>query len=399
MKTVILIGDGMGDLPLAELGNRTPLQYAETPTMDYLATHGELAMLKTVPDTLEPGSDVANLSLLGYRPEKYYSGRAPLEAASMGITLAADETAFRCNLVNLFERADGEIIMADYSGGHITTADARELIKGLKEQLDSDRFTFYPGISYRHLLVVKGEISLCTTPPHDHSGKPVTTFWGHYQKSPLAGLVVKAREILAAHSVNRGRAAAGKVPANGIWLWGEGKTPSMPTLHELYGLEGGLISAVDLLKGIGVCAGLEIINVPGATGYIDTNYQGKAAAAIKVLEKKDFVVVHVEGPDEASHQGNLKDKITAIEDFDAKIVKPVYDSLQQSGCDYRLAVAMDHYTPISTRTHDRHPVPLVIFSSDRTSSSGLAYTEADAESTGRSYDNGEEFFKRLMGQG
>lgn len=402
MKFVILVGDGMGDLGAAELGGATPLQAASTPAMDFLSRHGELFRLRTIPAGMEPGSDVANLSLLGYRPERFYTGRAPLEAASMGIELAADEIACRCNLVNLERGADGSVTMVDYSGGHISTAEAHLLIDTLSQKLGTEKLRFYPGISYRHLLVHKGSLAgLVTVPPHDYTGRDVTRYWQQYQAAPvLQHVMEKAGLLLADHEVNLARQRQGQLAANGIWLWGEGRAPSMPTLAELYGISGSLISAVDLLKGIGVYGGLEIIDVPGATGYLDTNYAGKAAAALAALVEKDFVFVHVEAPDEAGHQGLLPEKIRAIEDFDRQIVKPVFDGLKElpGQPDFRLVVAMDHFTPVRTRTHATEPVPMVLYDSRRKEGCGLDYNEENGRLAGELLDNGQLFFEKLLGR-
>jgi len=400
MKYLILVGDGMGDKPMPDLAGKTPLAHAHTPAMDRIAREGELALLRTVPEGFPPGSDVANLSLLGYLPQECYSGRAPLEAASLGVSLAEDEIAFRCNLVSL-RFADDRVFMEDYSAGHISTAEARIIIEGLAAAAGSDRLRFYPGVSYRHLLVHKGDIGpLATVPPHDHTGREVTEYWRRYTAIPhLNEALAKARAFLAEHPVNRERAAKGLNPANAIWLWGEGKAPSMPTIAARYGVRGALISAVDLLKGLGVYAGLEIIRVPGATGYLDTNYKGKAEAAIEALKGGDFVFVHVEAPDEAGHQGSLKDKIRAIEDFDARVVAPVFTAMQASGMDFRLAVAMDHLTPLAVRTHTADPVPVAIYDSRLASSgSGLSYDEESAAAGGVFLADGREFFQRVLGR-
>lgn len=397
-KTVILIGDGMGDLPIAELDNRTPLEYVDTPAMDFVAINGELALLKTVPDGFPPGSDVANLSLLGYRPEEFYTGRSPLEAASMGVELGPRDLAFRCNLVTLDHADDGQVTMVDYSGGHITTPEARQLINALAQQLNNEQLHFYPGVSYRHLLVVEdGPAEYVAEPPHDHTGKTVTELWQRMLASPMGETIQKACDILASHPLNQQRQANGQKPANAIWLWGQGKAPLMPTLGERYGITGSLISAVDLLKGIGTCAGLQIINVAGATGYIDTNYEGKVAAALRAIADEDLVVVHIEAPDEAGHQGSRADKLKAIADFDGKVVKPILAGLQ-NGPPFRLVVAMDHFTLLQTRTHNSMPVPIAIYDSAQTGiASGLTYTEQNALKTGRLYPSGQEFFNRLMG--
>ena len=396
-KTVILVGDGMGDLPIPELDDRTPLEAADTPAMDYLAAHGELCRLQTIPDGFPPGSDVANLSLLGYRPEKFYTGRSPLEAASMGVELKPDEVAFRCNLVTLDFSTPNEVVMVDYSADHIGSDEAKELIHALERDAATKKMRLYPGVSYRHLLVHRGEIAdLTTVPPHDYTGKVVSRFWHDYlSQADLKKFMTRAVNVLADHPVNRNRQAAGKKPANAVWLWGEGKPPRMETMAAQYGVSSALISAVDLLKGIGVYAGMDIIEVPGATGYLDTNYQGKVDGALKALKTKDLVFVHVEAPDETGHQGLLKEKIQAIEDFDNKIVQPVFENLR--GTEFRMVVCMDHYTPISLRTHISAPVPLVLYDSRQmTPGSGMSYNEKNAEKTAELLRNGEEFFRKLL---
>ncbi len=397
MKTVILVGDGMGDFPLDELGGKTVLEAVRTPGMDHLAAHGKLALLQTVPEGMLPGSDVANLSLLGYRPEEFYTGRSPLEAASMGVELSADDIAFRLNLVNVREE-DGLMTMVDYSGGHISTAEAHALIAALQTALPSQGLTLYPGISYRHLLVVADDITgLQTVPPHDYPQKDVTPFWQNYATVPLlADFVHRAQAILADHPVNLKRLAEGKLPANCVWLWGEGKAPAMLSLSELFGVSGALISAVDLLKGIGVYAGMEVLDVAGATGYLDTNYQGKVAAALAALKRHDLVFVHVEAPDETGHQGLLKEKMQAVEDFDSNIVQPVFAGLKKFGA-FRLVVCMDHFTPLSLKTHTNDPVPVVVYDSTHPLEGEFqSYTEANGRKAGVFYRNGAEFLKAVL---
>jgi len=401
MKYIILVGDGMGDFPIPELDNRTPLEAAHTPAMDMLCQRGELFQLKTIPDGMAPGSDVANLSLMGYQPLEFYSGRAPLEAASMGITLAADQTAYRCNLVTLEKGPANSLVMVDFSAGHISSAESKILIDALQQELGSEQLHFYPGISYRHLMVSNRSLSgLQTEPPHDHIGRDVSEFWNRYlEYPPLATLLDRARTLLESHDVNRQRIGRGELPANSIWLWGEGKAPTMPTVTEQYNITGSLISAVDLLKGIGVYGGLEIIEVDGATGYLDTNYAGKARAAVDSLKDNDFVFVHVEAPDEAGHQGKLQDKIQAIEDFDTKIVKPVFEDLQNmaGNPDFRLVVCMDHLTPISIRTHTDQPVPVLLYDSRQsTPQSGVPFSERNGEKSGNLLLDGRQFFNKLL---
>jgi 2,3-bisphosphoglycerate-independent phosphoglycerate mutase len=397
LKYIILVGDGIGDLPVPALNGRTPLEAARTPAMDFVASHGILGRVHTVPPGFPPGSDVANLSLLGYKPAAIYTGRSPLEAASLGVDLGPDEIAFRCNLVNL-EQQDDRVVMVDYSGGHIETAEARELIAALNNEISSRLFTLYPGVSYRHLFVFRGDISgLVTVPPHDYTGRDVTSFWRRYERYPeLMAFIREAGRVLAHHPVNARRRQQGRLPANGVWLWGEGKAPSMPTLAATYGLRGALISAVDLLKGIGVYAGMEIVHVPGATGYLDTNYHGKVEAALDALNRCDLVLVHVEAPDETGHQGLLQEKIRAIEDFDQKVVQPILDGMQ-GRADFRLVVCMDHFTPISLKTHTAVPVPFALFDSRRPErQSSLTYSEKNGEGAALCFADGEDFFRFVI---
>ena len=405
MKYILLIGDGMGDVPVDSLGGKTPLEAAPTPTLDRLAPASELLLVHTVPDGFPPGSDVANLSLLGYEPQAIYSGRAPLEAASMGVELNPNDIAFRCNLVHVEKKANGELIMADYSAGHITTAEARELILALQAACGNTQLTLHPGVSYRHLLVLHQALPehFTTVPPHDYSGQDVAGFFKAYQMvEPLAQLYQCGPAILAGHPVNQERRTNGKTEANFFWLWGEGKRPSMPTLQEQFGLNGGMISAVDLLKGIGVLSGLKVIDVPGATGYLDTNYAGKAQAALDVLAEDDFVAVHVEAPDECGHQGLLAEKMRAITDFDAQIVQPIVEEMERRQEPFRLVVTMDHYTPLHLRTHVDWPVPMLLYDSRSRQSNGLPYTEAnavqEAKNSGRTFASGSAFFKYFVEQ-
>lgn len=403
MKYLILVGDGMGDHPIAELGGKTPLEAANTPMMDELCRKGELFLNKTVPDGFPPGSDVANMSLLGYSPALYYTGRSPLEAASMGVELARDETAFRCNMVTIKREQDGGITMVDFSAGHISNEESHQLIAALEAECSSERFHFYPGVSYRHLLVAKGDLPrFSTVPPHDYIEKDITVHFAEYLEDPAwKTLVEKAGQVLAGHPVNLKRIKEGKNPANMIWLWGEGKMPSAPTLVARFGITGAMISAVDLLKGLGVVGGLSVIDVPGATGYIDTNYEGKALAAIDSLKTGNFVFVHLEAPDEAGHQGSLADKITAIEDFDARIVRPIFTHLSERGEDFRMVVTMDHYTPLALRTHTRDSVPTLLYDTrhNRTGS-GRNFNEREAAAhdlqTGNAILDGHTMIEKLF---
>ena len=404
MKYILLIGDGMGDVPIASLGDRTPLEAARTPAMDRLARQSEMLLVRTVPEGYPPGSDVANLSLLGYEPESYYTGRAPLEAASMGVALGPSETAFRCNLVHVERREDGAMIMVDYSSGHITTEESRQLITALQAECTRDDLSLHSGVSYRHLLVYRHELpeGFVTVPPHDHSDQDVSGFFAAYNDvEAFRKLYAIAPEILERHPVNLERARQGKRTANFFWLWGEGKRPSMETLTQRFGLRGGLISAVDLLKGLGVLAGLAAIEVPGATGYLDTNYEGKAQAALDVLRRDDFVLVHVEAPDETGHQGLVGEKVQAIEDFDRRIVAPITEEMERRGEPFRLVVTMDHYTPIHRRTHEAWPVPMFLYDSRGVARpSNRPYTEADVVAAvgenGLDLPTGAAFFRRFV---
>jgi len=398
---MVLLGDGMADYPIAELSGKTPLQVAKTSNLDRLSQQGSLGLVRTVPTGCPPGSDVANLSIFGYDPALHFTGRAPLEAASMGVKLNRGDVAFRCNLLTLSQQ-EGKAFMEDFSAGHISTAEAEKIIADIEKVLGNEEFNFYPGVSYRHLLVWRnGErsLSLKTTPPHDITGKHIGEHLprGEGQEEVL-GLMEKAQKLLQDHPVNWTRRQAGKKPANAIWLWGQGRAPSLLPITKRFGLNGSVISAVDLMKGIGFYAGLEIVNVPGVTGYLDTNYAGKAEYALREISKKDFVYVHVEAPDEASHNGNLKDKIQAIEDFDGKIVGPILRGLR-SWEDFRLLVLPDHPTPLALKTHSPEPVPFVIFSSQdarKAPKKGRSFDEISASQTGLFIERGHELLEKFI---
>lgn len=390
-----MVPDGAADYPLDELEGKTPLQAAHTPQMDYLAVHGIVGRATTVPVGMQPGSDVANLSLLGYDPKKYYSGRGPLEAASMGIELDEDDTAFRCNLVTV---RDG--ILTDYSAGHISTGEAAVLIDIIQKSFGNKNYTFYPGISYRHLMVTKEDFSsaICL-PPHNVIGERVENILPSGRNSqPLIQLMLASNKVLEIHSINYERKEEKKNIANMIWLWGQGKAPSMPNFREKYGCGGAIISAVDLVKGIGRCAGLEAINVPGATGYFDTDYSAKAQAALDVLKREDFVFVHVEAPDEAGHVGNIKEKIRAIENFDEKIVKTIFKELSKTG-DFKIMIAPDHATPIKVKTHTAEPVPFIIYSSAEEVVDDLkSFSEASAKNSSLFFKEGFKLVGFMINQ-
>lgn len=365
MKYVVIVGDGMADIPMRELGGKTPLQKAHTPNMDKLAREGRIGRVRTVPKGMHPGSDVANLSILGYDPREYYSGRAPLEAASIGIELAAADVAFRCNLVTLkFNKDRTRAIMEDYSSGHITTQEARELIMEIDRTLGSEKIRFYPGTSYRHLMVwADGSVDIECVPPHDILGREIIDYLPvGTGEQVIRGIMQESVGILDRHPVNLERIKDGKNPGNSVWFWGQGRRPEMPKFHEKYAIRGSLVSAVDLTKGLGIYAGFGILKVPGVTGWLDTNYEGKAEATLEALKKVDFVYLHVESPDEAGHSGNYEHKLKAIEDFDKLVVGNVMDGMK-GFAEYRILLLPDHPTPVAMRTHTADPVPFVLFDS------------------------------------
>jgi len=397
MKYIVMVGDGMADYPIKEIGNKTPLEAAKIPNMDYIAKNGRAGLVNTIPKGFAPASDVANLSIIGYDPVKYYSGRGPLEAANMGIKLGPDDIAFRCNLVTIDEGK-----MADYSAGHITSEEAATLIKYLDDKLGSDKIKFYPGVSYRHLLVIKdGSLkeslrALECVPPHDITGMTIKDY---FPKGDGAKFLIKlmddSRAILSEHEVNHVRIDLKENPADMIWLWGQGVETNMPTFREKFGIEGSVISAVDLIKGIGKSIGLNVINVPGATGYYDTNYQGKAKYAIDSLRQRDFVFVHVEAADEAGHNGDLRAKISAIENFDRFVVGAVLEKFKKEK-DFRIMVLPDHNTPVSVRTHTAEAVPFAAFGRGIETNNAQAYSEAAAGATGLVFGHGHELMEYLI---
>ena len=364
MKYIVLLGDGMADYPLSELEGKTPLEVADTPNMDRIAAGGTVGLIDTIPAGFTPGSDVANLSVMGYDPGKCHTGRAPLEAANMGVDLAPDDVAFRCNLVT-FGSAGGKTVIEDFTSGHITSEESKLIIDSLHGELASPVIDFYPGVGYRHLMVYKGgTVSLETTPPHDIVGKPINGWLPKGKGSEeIKILMERSRNILKDHPVNLARASKGKKTADSIWLWGEGRAPRLEPMTARYGgIKGGVISAVDLIMGIGVYAGLETLHVEGATGYTDTNYRGKADKALEYLRDGDFVFLHVEAPDEMGHEGDIRGKIKAIEDFDEKVVGTVLSGIEAMG-NFRIIVLSDHPTPISLKTHASDPSPFVVLSS------------------------------------
>jgi 2,3-bisphosphoglycerate-independent phosphoglycerate mutase len=397
-KFIILIGDGMADWPVPSLGDKTPLEAANKPHMDFMASQGALGMVQVVPKEMYPGSDVSNLSIIGYDPREVYTGRSPLEAASMGVELAEDDVAVRCNVValkNLGARSE----MEDFSAGHIGTGEAAELLQALQEKVEGRGVRFYPGVSYRHLMVWPGgNDAVETTPPHDIHGKNIT---GYLPKGEGAEVLLElmeiSREVFPDHPVNRKRVEAGKLPGNSIWLWGQGKAPRMATYREKYGLTGSVVAAVDLIRGIGVYAGLDVITVPGATGYIDTNFRGKAEYALRELETKDFVLIHVEAPDEAGHNGSAPDKVRAIERIDEEMLSLILARAKSDG-DLTVLVLPDHPTPVAIRTHSQEPVPFAFYPAPPGLSSfpDKRYTEADAKATGQFLDAGTRLIGYLL---
>jgi len=383
MKVIILLGDGMSDELYSELGNKSPLQAAQTPNMDFMAKNGRVGLAHTVPDGLPPGSDVANLSVFGYDPRNCYTGRSPLEAISMGVALGPDDVAFRMNLVTLNPHGSS-IYMKDFSAGHISTPEAHQLVTTLQKELGSAEIEFHAGVGYRHLMVWRGgKDGMKGTPPHDITGKSVLEYLPKGDGADfLNNIMNHAQMVLHSHPVNVRRKEAGHLQANSIWLWGHGKTPKIAPFREKYGLSGAVISAVDLIKGIGICAGLDVINVNGATGYIDTNYLGKAQAALKALEDHDFVYVHVEAPDEASHAGNMQHKLQAIEDFDRQVVGTILEGVKKFG-EYAILCTPDHPTPVRLMTHTSAPVPFIIYRGGEGQGNGAeSYDETQAASTG-----------------
>lgn len=384
MKYVVIIGDGMADFPLEELDGKTPLMAAKKPCMDMMAREGFCGKVVTVPEGFPPGSDVACMSIFGYDPAKYYTGRAPIEAFGMGIAMDENDVAFRCNLVNL-EFTSAGTVMGDYSGGHITTPEAKILIEDINKKLGNNEFVFYPGVSYRHIMLWKhGLWQMKTTPPHDITKKGIAPYIPSGNGSEtLVDLMNKSQKILGGHPLNTKRIKEGRLPANSIWLWGQGKRSQFPSFFGKYQLKGATVAAVDLVKGISSMIGFDTPFVKGATGYIDTNFKGKAQKALEVLQDHDIVYIHVEAPDEASHNGNTQEKIQAIEHIDREIVSTMYESLNEP---VKFLIVTDHATPISMKTHYGCPVPFIIFTKGKGgsggSSSGYNENAGEKEFTG-----------------
>lgn len=393
MKYIVVLGDGMADYKVDELGGKTPLEAANKPNIDYMCAHGEIGLVKNVPESLSPGSDVANLSAFGYDPFTYYSGRSPLEAVSMGIDIKDTDVTFRCNIVTVSDEEnylDKRII--DHSADEITTEEAREIMKTVAEAFDNEFLKFYPGISYRHALVWdKGPYDFKLTPPHDILEQNLAQYMPKGEGSDiLAEMTVKSYELLKDHPVNIKRVERGLNPANSIWIWGEGKKPALSSFKDKYGISGSVISAVDLIKGIAICAGLESIDVEGATGNVHTNFKGKADAAIKALEDgSDFVYIHLEAPDECGHRHEIENKVKSIELIDEKIVGYIKDNLESKGIDYKMLILPDHPTPLALRTHTRDAVPYIIYDSTKAEGGcGVSYSEDNAAANGEVIEKG-----------
>ncbi|MCI9272891.1 MAG: cofactor-independent phosphoglycerate mutase [Clostridiales bacterium] len=401
MKYVVLLCDGMADYPIQELGDKTPMAAADKPAMNALAAKSEVGLVKTVPDGIAPGSDVANLSVMGYDPAVYYTGRSPLEAASIGIDLKDDDVTLRCNLVTLSEEEPYEAkTMVDYCADDISTEEARILITFIQEKLGSECFSFYPGVSYRHCLVWNhgNPKPGILTPPHDITGKKVA---GHLPEGPNASVLLemmkKSYVLLKNHPVNLQRIQRGKRPANSIWLWGEGMRPRLTGFQEKFGVKGSVVSAVDLIKGIGLCAKMHSCDVEGATGYLDTNFEGKRDAALEELKNgQDFVYIHVEAPDECGHRNELQNKVKSIEEIDRRILAPLLKELASLD-DFSVMILPDHPTPISTRTHASDPVPYLIYRSNQEMQSGVhCFEEKSAAATGNLILQGHTLIERFL---
>ncbi len=402
MKYIVILGDGMGDYPLERFEGKTPLQIARKPAIDFMAERGLMGTARTVPAGMPPGSDTANLSVMGYDPARYYSGRSPYEAASMGIKMGKKDISFRCNLVTLSDDEPYENKkMVDYSADEVTTDEARILIKELEKNFTAEGIRFYSGKSYRHLMIWEGgPFEWDLTPPHDIIGRNIS---GHLPrgkgKEIIIDMMVRSFDLLSDHEINRKRAGSGLEPANSIWIWGEGRSPLLPDFKNKYGLSGAVISAVDLIKGLGICAGMESIDVRGATGNLHTDYDGKVKAALEALERgKDFVYLHIEAPDECSHRNEHENKVKAIEFIDRFVVKEMKENMDRKNIDYKILFLPDHFTPLSLRTHTDDPVPFLIYSrGDKIISAGERYCEESAARTGLHIPEGHRLMDFFLG--
>ncbi len=399
MKYVIVHGDGMADWPCPELGGKTPLQAAHKPNMDRIAACGELGLVATIPNGMPPGSDVGTMTMLGYDPLRYHTGRAPIEAASMGLDIGPTDIVFRMNLVTL-DSASGSSVMGDFTAGHISSEEAAEVVRDIGRELGNREFEFHNGVSYRHIMIWHGgPADTVLTPPHDITGKPVAEYLPRGSGAErLRDLMARAAEILARHPVNQARRDGGKPAATSVWFWGQGKRPAVPTLRERFGASGGVISAVDLVNGLGRLAGLDLIKVPGATGFLDTDYAAKGSYALDALKERDFLLVHIEAPDEAAHMGRADLKVEAIERIDELVVGKLLEGLHRLGpC--RILLMPDHATPCRLKTHSNDPVPFAMVSGEALGLPPRAnrrYTEADAAATGLMVGDGHGLIGRLF---
>ena len=398
MKYVVVLGDGMADRPIEALGNKTPLEYAETPMMDKLSKLSEVGLVHTIPDGMKPGSDTANLSVIGYDPKKYYTGRSPLEALSIGVDMKDTDVAIRCNIVTVSydDKPYEEKTIIDHSSGEISTEDAAVLLEAVKKELEDDVFKYYTGTSYRHLTIWDNGQVTEMTPPHDVLGRVI----GEYlpEQPELREMMKKSYDILANHPLNKARMEKGLNPANSIWFWGAGTKPCVTSFEEKNHKKGAMISAVDLLKGIAVGAKMKVIEVEGADGTLHTNYEGKARAAADVLLKEgyDFVYVHVEAPDEMGHQGSAERKVQAIQYLDQQVIKPLYEALKNSGEPFRMLVLPDHPTPVCVRTHTSDPVPYMLYDSTKEQDKAYDYNEKDAKDSGIFIAEGHTIINHLF---
>ncbi len=400
MKYIVVLGDGMADYEVEEFGGKTILDVAEKPNIDYMSKNGELGLVKTVPDGLKPGSDVANLSVMGYDTKKCYTGRSPLEAASIGVELSYDDITFRANLVTLSDEENyQDKTMLDYSAGEITTEEASELIKAVEEKLHTDVAHFFSGVSYRHLLVWKGgSTNVDLTPPHDISDKKIKDYLPKGENAEkLYWFMTESYKILKDHPVNKKRIKEGKNPANSIWIWGEGSKPELESFEKKFGVKGSVISAVDLIKGIANLTKMNSIEVEGACGTYETNFDGKAKAALDtLLEGNDFVYIHMEAPDECGHQGDAVHKKLSVELIDKKVVGYLREELKKRNIAYRMLILPDHPTPIKLKTHVSDPVPYILYDSESDTGEGYTYNEKNAEKTGIFIHDGTEIIKKLL---
>ncbi len=396
MKYVLIQGDGMSDYPVESLGGKTPLEAADTPNMDRIAAQGTLGLTVTIPEGMPPGTDVGTMSILGYDPTRYHTGRSPIEAASMGIDLAPEDVAFRCNLVTLDSTHQGDV-MNDFTAGHISSEDAAEIINSLQAELGDGTVSFHPGVSYRHLMVWHGGTeAMETTPPHDITDRGVADFLPKGEGSAkLLELTAAANRIIAGSEANKRRRERGEKMATDIWLWGQGRKPSVPTLTERHGLKGGVITAVDVVGGLGRLAGLERIDVPGITGFIDTNFVGKGQYALDALADLDLVFVHVEAPDESGHMGDAALKVQSIEALDRDVIGTILNGIDRYG-DWRIMVLPDHATPVSTKTHSADPVPFAIMDNSSHRGGSERYSEAEAQATGIMIDEAHGLLDRFV---